>query len=185
MRVIRSWPAVVPAGHARVEDGFERVYTPPFDYFPLGAVAGAGTDVLHLDWDTAVSPEDLALFADRARGQPGRVLVAPVRCYPGSLHGTVKRELRRAVWNCRVYEGSRTRYVERGEPFAHLFGFGMVYLPAATVSAYCAEVVASDPVVGFSDVGFSGWHHVQVEREAALCWDVSPVHVNYPAPAEL
>lgn len=183
MRVVRSWPALEPAGHARVIDSFERVLTPPFDYFPLGVPAGLGQDVLHVDWDTAVSPEDLALFAARANEDPGRVLVAPMREYPGGLHGTTPRALSRPVWNCRVYEGAHTRYVKPSDNCAHLFGFGMVYLPAKLVVAYCAEAAGAGET--FSDIGFSGWHHVQVEREARLCWDVAPVHVNYPAPAEL
>lgn len=183
MRVLRSWPVLVPPEHARVEDQFARVYVADFDYFPLGVPAAAGADILHLDWDTAVSPEDLDRFAARAREAPDRVLVAPMREYPGGLHGTVRRALPRPVWNCRVYEGSATRYVTTADKFAHLFGFGMVYLPAKLVEAYCAEAAgAGEP---FSDIGFSGWHHVQVEREARLCWDVSPVHVNYPAPGDL
>jgi hypothetical protein len=183
MKVIRSWPVVVPAGHARVEDSFERVYTAGFDYFPLGVPAAAGADILHVDWDTAVSPEDLAIFADRAKDEPTRVLVAPMREYPGGLHGTTPRRLSRPTWNCRVYEGSATRYVTPADEFANLFGFGMVYLPAKLVEAYCAEAAGSGEP--FSDIGFSGWHYIAVEREARLCWDVSPVHVNYPAPGEL
>jgi hypothetical protein len=179
MRVIRSWPADPPAGHARIIDGFERVLTPPFDYAPL---AGLGADVLHLDWDTAVSPEDLRLFADRAAAAPGRVLVAPVRCYPGSLHGTVPRALPAPVWNCRVYDGGSLRHVTPQDATCDLFGFGMVYLPADLTAAGAAECARQG--VTMSDISFSGWHHRHA-GPAGICWDVRPVHVNYPPPAQL
>jgi hypothetical protein len=173
--VIRSWPAREPAGHARVIDGVTRVVCDQFDYRPLALLGG---DVLHLDWDTAVSHEGLTHFAEHAQAAPAEVLVAPCRVYPGSLHGATPRDLPRPVWNVRTYlaGGQAMRDTLPGEDCADLFGFGMVYLPA--------DLLARFPGPVMDDISFAGWHHRQV-GSARLCWDAQPVHLNYPPPVRL
>src|SRR5262245_21056937 len=124
MRLVRSWPLHPPAGRARVEDDAYRLYNDNYEYRGL---ADLDDDVLHIDWDIAVSKEDLTAFAAKARQTPDRVLVAPCPLYPDTRPG-----LTGATWNCRRYSDtsrSAMRYIERGEPTCHLFGFGMVYLP--------------------------------------------------------
>jgi hypothetical protein len=191
MRLVRSWPADPPAGHARVDDRIERVFTEPFDYAPL---AKLGDDLLHLDWDMAVSPEDLAVFAAAARAQPYEVLVGPYLTYPGSLFGNdpAGRDLPDPVWTGKVYtsaDETAMRNIVPGDRYAHMFGFGMVYLPAMWLSAFTGTF----PGVKMGDGQFSGWYYRQspaggpgwVNYGAAICWDVHPVHCNYPPPKEL
>ena len=182
MLLIRSWPADPPPRHACCEDQIRRVLTAPFDYAPLCAL---GDDVLHLDWDIAVSPEDLATFAASARRQPGQVLVGPYRTYPGSLFGAdpVPRELPGPVWTAKVYADDREwsmHYVQPGDPVAHLFGFGMVYLPAGLLARWAEQF----PGAKMGDMEFSGWHY-RIAGPARICWAVHPVHLNYPPPVEL
>ena len=164
-----------PAGHARVEDGVMRVLVADFDYRPLLAV---DDDVLHLDWDTAVSLEDLLTFAKVARMFPAQPLVAPMLEYPGGLHGTTRRALTRPTWNIRRYEGANMRDCTLGEQSCHLFGFGMVYLPLKLLAEHVASL---EPGVPVTDIGFSGWYAAN-GGECDVCWDVRPVHLNYPAP---
>ena len=180
MRLIRSWPADPPAGHPRVDDRLERVETPPFDYSPLAAL---GDDVVHLDWDIACSPEDLAVFAEAARRQPGQVLVGPYRTYPGSVVGAdpVPRDLAEPVWTAKVYTtGTETamRWVQPTDYSCHLFGFGLVYLPAGLLTGF----VAANPGAVMSDMAFSGWHNRNIAYATRLCWQVRPVHTNHPPP---
>src|SRR5215475_15475527 len=111
----------------------------------LHVVADVGDDVVHLDWDTAVSLEDLHEFADWARVTPGRPLVAPMLEYPGGMHGTVKRALASPTWNVRRYVGASMRVCMVGERVCQLFGFGMVYLPAALVAENVAALGEGEP----------------------------------------
>jgi hypothetical protein len=177
--IVRSWPADPPPGHPRVEDGIARVITPGFDYRPLCSLDG---DVLHLDWDTACSLEDLQLFAKAAGMYPDRPLVAPMREYPGGLHGTVKRQLTRPVWNIKRYVGGQLRECGPGDGTCHLFGFGMVYLPGKLLAAHLADLPAD---VALTDIGFSGWYSQLGDVSTDICWDVAPVHLNYPPPGWL
>jgi hypothetical protein len=182
MKVIRSWPLDAPPGHARCDDALPRIMTPPFDYTPLVL---AGDDVLHLDWDVAVSPEDLRTFAAAARLRPLEPLVAPIRLYPGSMfgHDPVPRDLPEPVWGAKSYDDGTEQsmhYVTRGEPAADLWGFGMVYLPLCWLLRWRDDC----PGVTMGDLQFSGWYHRQ-EGAAQLCWDVRPVHLNSPALVEL
>lgn len=168
MKLIRSFPADVPPGRSYVVDDAKKFFNADYDYRGLAAFRD---DVVHIDWDTAVSREDLACFADLAREHPDRVLVAPVPVYPDSRAG-----LPGTVWNLRRYTDgeSRLRYIEIGEPTCHLFGFGMVYLPAKLLDAF-----ERDWPGRFDDTGFAGWHYRHVEREVPIAWQVRPVHLHY------
>jgi hypothetical protein len=176
MKLIRSWPNhALPAGRNYVVDDARRVLTDGCDYRTLVEV---DDDLIQLDWDTAVSREDLLTFAALAREHPERVLVAPVPVYPDSRRG-----LPGTVWNLRRYafDHFQLRYVYTGEPTCHLFGFGMVYLPRKLIHGF-AETFRTDLDEGrirFDDTGFAGWHCRQVQRETPIAWQVRPVHLHY------
>lgn len=166
---------MVPAGRNHVVDDAPRMLNENMSYAGL---SGLDDDVIQLDWDTAVSREDLVLFAELARQAPDRVLVAPVPVYPDSRRG-----LSDTIWNLRRYtEGGRTlRYLRTGEPACHLFGFGMVYLPGKLVRRFMdrfAEQLAAG-TVRFDDTGFAAWHHREVEPDTRIAWRVRPVHLHY------
>jgi hypothetical protein len=170
MLVVRAWPDHPPHGHARIEDGWPRVAVDGYDYRGL---ADLGEDVISLDWDVAVSREDLHAFAGHARAQPGRVLYAPYRAY-GQAPGW--------VWAAKVYlaDGMQMRYVDERDQFCHLFGFGMIYLPAPLIKGF----IAANPGKVMDDISFSGWHYRNVARETPIDWPVRPVHLHYDIPAD-
>jgi hypothetical protein len=173
MLVVRAWPDHPPAGRARVEDGWPRVAVDNYDYRGLAAL---GENVISLDWDTAVSPEDLRAFAARAAADPERPLVGPCRLYQD---GTVN--LPQPMWNVKRFNPGfvTLRYVEEGEPSCHLFGFGMVYLPHVLITKF----IAANPGRIMDDTSFSGWHHHNIEPETAIDWTVRPVHLHFEIPA--
>jgi hypothetical protein len=175
MKLIRSWPDPLPAGRNYVIDDAPRMLNSNYSYAGL---VGVGDDLIQLDWDTAVSREDLTVFAALAREHPDRVLVAPVPVY-----GDSRRGLNRTVWNLRRYTSGEThlRYVDTGEPTCHLFGFGMVYLPRELVAGF-VQHHADDLAAGrvrFDDSSFAGWHHRHVQTETRIAWQVRPIHLHY------
>jgi len=173
MRVVRAWPvAYVPEHRPRVLDGWPRI---PVDNYDYRGLADLG-DVITLDWDQAIDLADLRAFAGRAAAHPDDVLIAPTRIYmdgdavfPGG-----------PVWNVKRYAPGMTtlRWMEEGEPSAHLFGFGMVYLPHALIKRFTAE----RPGAAMDDTSFSTWHHLEVRAEARVDWATRPVHLHYPVP---
>lgn len=167
MKVIRSFPRTVPAGRNYVIDDCVRFVNDDYDYRGLAAF---GDDLIHLDWDTAVSRDDLIAFAKLARQAPDRVLVAPVRVEPGSRAG-----LGEGVWNCRNYfnGGMSMRLARPGDAECDLFGFGMLYLPHVVLARFEFEWSGR-----FGDIEFAGWHQRKYGR-AALTWAVRPVHLHY------
>ncbi|TKG58896.1 hypothetical protein [Prauserella endophytica] len=137
-----------------------------FDYRSLGLV---DDDVVMLEWDIAVSKEHLERFIERAHNDPHQVLAAPYLLY--NPDGT--------VWAHRRYTapGSR-RYVREHEPFCHLFGLGMTYLPRRIVR----EFLASHPGP-FSDTSLSVWHyHNAPTTEVPIAWECRPIHLHYDLP---
>jgi hypothetical protein len=171
MRLLRSWPSMVPPGRAYVHDDMPRLLMERCDYRVL---ADVDDDVLLIEWDIAVERDDLTAFAARAGESPKRVLVAPYRLYD-EFDG-------RMSWTHRRYLGDPdkpncyTRTVRVGEQTCHLFGLGMAYLPRALVVAY----LAAWPDEHFSDGGFSGWHFRNADDpEVPIMWDVRPVHLHY------
>jgi hypothetical protein len=173
MRLVRSFPEEVPAARNYVVDDAERLLNRDQDYRGL---VDFGEDLIHLDWDVAVAREDLEAFAKRARANPAQVLVAPYLIYPSP----VRFGLQSPVWSCKRYlPGNQSmRHCTPVDATAHLFGFGMVYLPAALLAGF-GEVLGSAQFPRFGDMEFAGWHHAHVSQEVELAWDVRPVHVHY------
>lgn len=173
MRLLRSWPRRIPTGRNYVVDQVEKLVIDNCDYRALGEI---DDDVLLLEWDIAVSKEHLAAFADRARSDQGRVLVAPYRIY-------YEHMLPEPVWAHRLWDGQPEGMsnpagavsVSTGAPFCNLFGLGMSYLPRDLVRGFIDSGFANH----FGDVEFSIWHYRNVEREVPIAWDVWPVHLNY------
>jgi hypothetical protein len=170
MIVVRAWPDRPPPNRARVEDQWPRVRVDEYDYRRL---ADLGEDVISLDWDTAVGRDELRQFIQLARAAPEVPLVAPCLMYEG---------LPLATWNCRRWErGTKAmRFVEEGEPTCHLFGFGMVYLPARWIKQY----VADNPGRILDDTSFSAWFHRVTCRETVITWNIRPVHLHYTVPVD-
>jgi hypothetical protein len=176
VRLLRSWPAVVPPGRAHVVDGVERLVMTDYDYRVL---ADVDDDVLLLEWDIAVAREDLAVFAARAAAEPDRVLVAPYRLYISGREG--ERELPAPVWTHRRFTSPHSmRFVTPADPTCHLFGLGMVYLPRPLVLGFLDFLAGMSAERTFDDGTFSQWHYSRVRRDVPVVWDASPVHLHYP-----
>lgn len=176
MRLLRSWPAEVPDDRAHVADNMERLIVKGFRYDPW--LNGQLDDVLLIEWDIAVSREDLSRFAGWARQRPDRPLVAPYRLYQTTR---TRRPLQRPVWAHRYDNGQP---VQDGAPFCHLFALGMVYLPQAAIAGFF-QAMEDRPEMrteGFTDGAFSGWWWRTSGEVTPICWDVRPVHLNYPMP---
>jgi hypothetical protein len=185
MRLIRSFPDPIPANRNYIVDDAEKLINTDYDYTGL---IGLNDDIIHIDWDTAVSLEDLQNFARRARHWHDRVLVAPVKIY----HSPKRTGLTTPVWNVRRFlpGDMAMRYCKEGED-AHLFGFGMVYLPREILQGFGEALRADEPEQRrpdlfhmkryrrFGDIEFAGWHYSNVEKEAQVMWDVKPVHIHY------
>lgn len=174
MRLIRSFPAgQIPQWRNYVVDDAERNLNSDYSYRGLVAY---GDDLVHLDWDVAVSREDLAAFAQRAAKDPDRVLVGPQRVDVGDG----RRYLRRPVWNMRVYDGTQLRHVRDGEPTCDLYGFGLVYLPAQLLTEFenMHRAALDAGTVRFDDTGFSGWA-TKKYGPAGIDWTIRPVHLHY------
>jgi len=98
MRLIRSWPKEIPEHRAYVEDDAERFVMEDFSYEGLGAI---DDDILLLEWDVAVSKEDLAYFAATAARTPKDVLTTAYKLY--------FRGSKRLIWESRADRAGRDR----------------------------------------------------------------------------
>lgn len=174
MKLLRSWPAVVPDGRAYVHDNVERLVMEDYDYRLLDDV---DDDVLLIEWDIAVDKEQLQTFAARARSTPERVLVAPYKLY----HFSSDRDRPTPVWAHRKYVGTpetgQLVHVDEHDPVCHLWGLGLTYLPRWIVRRFLDEWPGT-----LSDGAFSGWHYRHIEQDVPIAWDVRPVHLHYQIP---
>lgn len=173
MRLIRSFPATIPAGRSYVVDDAERHVNTNYSYRGLVAY---GDDLVHLDWDMAVSREDLERFARLAARTPDRVLVAPQRVDVGDG----RRGLTKPVWNMRVNVGGRLRHVTETDRTCDLYGFGMVYLPGKLLRGFEDDYrqALDAGTVRYDDTGFAGWA-TREQGPATIDWTVRPVHLHY------
>lgn len=170
MRVVRSWPAVVPDGRCYVQDTTERLVMSDYDYRVLSDV---DDDVVLIEWDLAVDRDQFDVFLTRVAAAPDDVLVAPYK-----LYAPISRriDLEHSIYAHRRYtsDESAMRFVTEDDHTCHLFGFGLVYLPRALVGAYLAE----HPDAHFDDGAFSGWHYRNVRQDVPIAWETRPVHLH-------
>jgi len=130
-------------------------------------------DVIISEWDMAVRREELLSFIAQAQANRAQPLVAPYVLYES--HSGAPRD--RPSWAHRrlTHGGIFARFIEPADTAAHLFGFGLVYLPRLLVKRFLSDVDGH-----FNDSSFSSWHyHNGDEPEVPIAWDVRPVHVHY------
>jgi len=175
MRVLRSWPRSVPEGRSHVVDDIDRFEVDGYDYRRLAMVRD---DVLLIEWDLAVDPDQFAGFVDRAKQQPERVRVAPYRLYYQYADQTVWGDHKPGlVWAHRRYtEPDRLRWVADNDQTCHLFGFGLTYLPFELLAGFCLDETGP-----LGDSSFSHWHYRHADDpEVVIDWDCRPIHLNHP-----
>ena len=180
MRIVRSFPATIPAGRAYVVDALERVTLSDFDYAPLAAL---DDDVIVVEWDMALSREDTERFTCAARRRPDQVTVAPYLLYTVAQNPVFAHRC--------IGPSGRERWINDLDWFADYIGFGLVYLPRAVVRAFLdapAPARGRSPYLPdtheygdtrFSDQTFSVWHRHSYGRRTLIQWDVRPVHLHY------
>lgn len=172
MQWIRTLPEGTPAelaamGKTFIWDEALPVVRQDCDYRPV--LAQLAADTVIVEWDLAVSPEQIEAFTASAALTPDEVQVAPYRLYPAST------ALPGPVWAHRCSDGrGGWRWITEADRAADLIGFGLVYLPLAIVRQYLAET--SGPS---SDTTFSRWHYERVQRTVYVDWDVRPIHLHY------
>lgn len=169
MKLLRSWPAVVPANttRAHVVDPIPRLYLNDYDLSPMAEV---DDDIVLLEWDIAVDRTALEVFVARARAQPDEVLVAPYRLFETTVRS---HRLKEPVWCHRRADGT---HVATGEPTCSYFGFGLIYFPREVVKAFRAAWSGH-----FSDGSFSGWHKNNVSDRVEIVWDAPATHLHWTA----
>ena len=165
MRWVRTWPTRIPKGRAYVDDLLPKIEMTDYNYVPV--LEQLDGDTVIVEWDVAVSREDIALFALLCQLERDQVRVAPYRLYP------ISTNLPDVVWAHRRF-GRLPQWITEGEPYCDLFGFGLVYLPHAVVSKY---LETKPEVTG--DAIFSQWHHAQGLGPVPVTWDIRPVHLHY------
>lgn len=171
LRLLRSWPRTPPEGRPHVVDGIERFEVDGYDYSRLANIAA---DIVLIEWDLAVDPDDLAGFVDRARTQPDRVRVAPYRLYHQYPDEVWNDHRPAAVWAHRRVETRGVRWTVDSDDTCHFFGFGLAYLPRRLLAGYSLAMPLGDD-------SFSKWHYRNAPHpEVAIDWACRPVHLNHP-----
>lgn len=185
MKLVRSWPVIVPGGRSYVVDQLDRVIIRDYD---MSALAEVGDDVLLIEWDLAVGAEELTAFAEAAAAAPERVRAAPYRLYTRHTADHPSRNPPiEPQWSAWTYAGGDQRHgglveASPGDPHAHISGLGLIYLPRPLILAYIdardAAATRGD-MWRFSDISFFGWHYRCVRHEVDLDWAARPVHLHY------
>jgi hypothetical protein len=168
MKLFRSWPGRVPEGRNYVVDGIEKLIIDNFTYEKLFDV---DDDIVMLEWDIAIDPEDLDRFTTAARADPDDVRVAPYRLRRPPPRST--------VW---VHRYDTNRHVQEGDPFCHWFGLGLTYIPKGILAAFKSDLDKHRWAEGFNDCTLSMWHWRVTQKEVPIMWDVRPAHLHYDTP---
>lgn len=155
------------------------------EYTGLGDI---DDDVLLLEWDIAVSREDLVRFAAKADQHPADVLVAPYTLCSSDRPWMVKwrdwYDSQGAIWAHFKFDadGLVLDPVRTGDPFCHWFGFGMTYLPRDLIRGYLEARERFPALRRFTDSSFDAWHYSNIKRNVPIAWDIRPIHLHYQIP---
>jgi hypothetical protein len=181
MKLVRSWPAVIPEGRSYVVDDIPRFIMGgegdrPYDYRGL---AELDDDVVLIDWDIAIGGEKLALFMARAKAEPEQIRVAPY-----VLYRRASRQGRAQVpfYVHRIRTREARSWAKRHDTHCQMFGFGLVYLPKALIRQFVDQM---NPDSHFGDSEFSRWHMNNAPvhlRNVPIDWDCEAVHLHYNTP---
>ncbi len=180
MKIVRTKPPLHPdtvRGRNYVQDEMAECYIVKYDNRPL---AEFEDDLVVLEWDIAVSKEDLELFCETVHGSD-RVQVAPYNLYPESDPRLPSAGIsaHRVVTHPTTWA---TRHVKSSDWECDLFGLGLAYLPRDVIAGYIADPNPADPRM--TDANLSMWHYRQRLGPVPILWQVRPVHLHYTIPKE-
>jgi hypothetical protein len=185
MKITRTMPPPHPdikRGRNFIEDEFPKTYITEYDNTPLLEYA---SDLVVLEWDIAVSKEDLEIFCELAAQTPDQVMVAPYKLYPESDPQAIPAG---GVYAHRIVQNAATlhaRWLTVADWYCDLFGFGMVYLPQELIKGFMAAQDRNNlPDHRMTDANFSAWHYREVKQPVAVNWACKPVHLHYETPGE-
>lgn len=177
MRVVRTYPIMHPEtlrGRARVEDEIERCYISDYDNRSL---LDFKSDVLVLEWDIALSREDLESLVELCRGYDD-VLSVPYRLYFESDVRIPKT----GVWSSQILLDPVTlasRWVRSDDLTCDMFGFGCTFVPYRLLLQFVEDGGFRAGDSRMTDTNFSLWHYRRISRKVPLLWDFKPVHLHY------
>lgn len=180
MKLVRSWPAVIPEGRAYVVDDIPKFMmgSDGDRQFSYHRLAELEDDVVLIEWDIAIGGEQLATFMARAKAEPEQVRVAPYLLYRGGRDG--RPQIPFYVHRIRT-ERARS-WAKPGDTHCQMFGFGLVYLPRWAIERFVAQM---QPKSHFGDTEFSNWHRRNAPvhlRDVPIDWDCHAVHLHYNTP---
>lgn len=178
MKLVRSWPAVIPEGRSYVVDDIPRFImggegNRQFDYRGLIEL---DDDVVLIEWDIAIGGEQLRTFMERAKADPHRVRVAPYLLY---RRGSMTAPKLKPFYVHRIRGRTERRWAQPGDPFCQYFGFGLIYLPAELIKRFVAQL---DRRGHFGDTEFSRWHMLNIRHDVPIDWDCHAIHLHYDTP---
>ena len=161
--IVRSWPAAGecdPFTRPHVWDNLEKVVVARHDYIPVRdrLLSGRDEGVIHLDWDIAVSKEDLKRMRDRARNEPDLGFVAPYRLYPHNA--------------CAHRHSDGTPIGSAA--VCELPAFGAIYLPRRLAAEW--QPAGHDPRM--TDTNFAAWAD-SIGYKWPVDWRINAIHLHY------
>jgi hypothetical protein len=182
MHLLRSWPANRKDTLVRphVVDHIEKFPIVDYDY---GGLVDIDDDILLLEWDIAISWEDLQIFIADANQTPDLVRVAPYKLYEGRKN---------PVWAHRVVWSTTDIHVTPEEDSTcDLFGFGCIFLPKVLLQDFHdtdVDIRCRDPRFHgadyrdgrLTDQTFSIWHKWHTRQPPVpIDWSIKPIHLNW------
>lgn len=185
MKITRTWPPSNPEfkrGRNYIEDEFPRTYIKEYDNSSL---VDYESNIVVLEWDMAVSFEDLDCFCELASQTPDQVMVAPYKLYPASDPQAVPVG---GAFAHRIVQNPVTlhaRWLTIADWYCDLFGFGMVYLPLDLIKHFLRDQEKNGLAdKRMTDANFSAWHYRTIKSPVAVNWLCKPVHLHYETPSE-
>lgn len=185
MKIVRTYPTLNPEtlrGRNRIEDEYSRHYMNDYDNQGLITLKD---NLVVLEWDMAVDPEELELFCAMAEENPDEIIVAPYKIPVDTAPNTAETVDQGFVYVHRIVTNDATlsfRWVRPGDWQCDLFGFGMIYLPHELMKEFVADPSSSPHDLRMTDTNFSIWFYRKYRQKVNIAWQVRPIHLHYACP---
>lgn len=165
MRVVRSFPKVIPPNRTYIVDDLERFYNQDFGYSGIQPLINESAIVL-IDWDMAIDQWNLRRFIQHAEANPDWPITVP---YYKMVDGEP------LIMHFRK-TGDGFRHVYGGEPDCDQMGTGICYLPRGILrdcpDSDSGSLVLNDGLISRYLRSLPEW------KPIPIMWDVTVTHLH-------
>lgn len=171
MRIVRSFPRVIPPNRAYIVDQLERFYNQDYGYAGFQQVT-AEDDIILLEWDIAIDQPNLRRFIRHCETQPDWPVTAPYH----KTEDDIVHWMHFRKTGMSPHGGELWRPIFEGERDCDQVGTGIMYFPQGILdgcpNSDAGSQVLNDGLISRYLRSLPQW------KPVPIMWDITVTHLH-------